>query len=168
VLVIGESAAAAHWQLGRYARKTNPVLSKRTDIIWLQNYAAPAVATAASVPIMLTRKPVLQGNDTAWPERSIVNTYREAGFETHWISNQLTAGMHDLMISTFAQEAEFVRWVSLGGYQHASALDEHLLPHLDAALNTGAPEQSFVMHTMGSHFRYTDRIPNTARHFSAR
>jgi len=103
-LVIGESAAATHWQLGGSARKTNPALSKRTDIIWLKNYAAPAMATAASVPIMLSPKPVLKGNDMVWPERSIVSAYRETGFETHWISNQLTAGMHVLMISTFVQD----------------------------------------------------------------
>ncbi len=168
VLVIGESAAAGHWQLGGYGRDTNPLLAKRTDVIWLQNYAAPAVATAASVPMMLTRKPVHRGHDAIWPERSIVSAYREAGYETHWISNQLTAGMHDLMISTFAQEAQLVRWLSLGAYQHASALDEHLLPALDDALESGAKKQFIVLHTMGSHFRYADRLPPHARHFSSK
>lgn len=85
VMVIGESSRASNWQLGGYARATNPKLSQRAisgqgHLVWLRNYAANAVATAESVPLMITRKPVGASSDFA--ERSIVSAFSEAGYST--------------------------------------------------------------------------------------
>lgn len=159
MLVIGESSRASSWQLGGYARKTNPELVRRNDVIWLQNYAANATATALSVPLMITRKPTAFGGDGAWPERSIVSAFGEAGYETWWISNQATAGMHDVLISTYAQEAANVRFINLANHESQGVYDFALVPEVEKALATGAARQFLVVHLMGSHHRYSERYP---------
>lgn len=158
VLVIGESSRAANWQLGNYPRETNPQLKARGDVIWFKDYAANAVVTAMSVPLMITRKPTVQGGDSAWPERSIVSAFREAGFQTWWISNQATAGVHDVLISSYAQEAEHVRFINLASYESRGAYDMQLVPEVEQAL-TGPAKQFIVVHLMGSHHVYAERYP---------
>ena len=59
VLVVGEAARADHFSLNGYKRETNPLLSKRDDIINFSNFYSCGTSTAVSVPCMfspLTRK----------------------------------------------------------------------------------------------------------------
>ena len=167
MLVIGESSRASNWQLGGYARATNPRLIARGDVIWFQNYAANAVATALSVPLMVTRKPTEKGGDAAWPERSIVSAFVEAGYQTSWISNQATAGMHDVLIASYAQEAQAVRFINLTNHESQGAYDAQLLPEVEKQLNTGAARQFIVVHLMGSHYKYAERYPANEDYFGA-
>lgn len=167
ILVIGESARASSWQLGGYPRATNPRLMARGDVIWLPNYAANAVATALSVPLMITRKPTEKGGDAAWPERSIVSAFREAGYQTAWISNQATAGMHDVLIASYAQEAETVRFINLSNHESQGTYDAQLLPEVEKQLNTGAARQFIVVHLMGSHYDYSERYPAHENYYGA-
>ena len=167
MLVIDESARASNWQLGGYPRATNPRLTARGDVIWFQNYAANAVATALSVPLMVTRKPTEKGGDAAWPERSIVSAFAEAGYQTSWISNQATAGMHDVLIASYAQEAQTVRFINLANHESQGAYDAQLLPEVEKQLNTGAARQFIVVHLMGSHYKYAERYPENEDYFGA-
>lgn len=170
VLVIGESSRASNWQLGGYARATNPKLAQRAisgqgHLVWLRNYAANAVATAESVPLMITRKPVGASSDFA--ERSIVSAYREAGYSTWWISNQATSGIHDLLIASYAQEAENIHFENLADYFSQGAFDTALLPQVKRALNAGSDKVFIVLHLMGSHYAYWDRYPANEAYFAA-
>ena len=167
MLVIGESARASNWQLGGYPRATNPKLVARGDVIWLPNYVANAVATALSVPLMVTRKPTEKGGDAGWPERSIVSAFAEAGYQTAWISNQATAGMHDVLIASYAQEAQTVRFINLANHESQGAYDIQLLPEVEKQLNTGAARQFIVVHLMGSHYVYAERYPANEDYFGA-
>lgn len=59
VLVVGEAARADHFSLNGYSKITNPLLSKRYDIINFSNFYSCGTSTAVSVPCMfssLTRK----------------------------------------------------------------------------------------------------------------
>ena len=163
MLVIGESSRRHNWQLNGYPRATNPLLSKRAGLIWLANYTAPAVSTAQSVPLMITRKPV----DSAelWGERSIVSAFREAGFGTWWISNQQTAGIHDLQIASYASEAEHVVWANVTEFQSRGVDDSALLEPVRVALADPRAQKFIVVHLMGSHFKYPERYPESAAYF---
>ena len=170
VMVIGESSRASNWQLGGYARATNPKLSQRAisdqgTLVWLHDYAANAVATAESVPLMITRKPVGASSDFA--ERSIVSAFSEAGYSTWWISNQATAGIHDLLIASYAQEAEYIHFENLADYFNQGAFDTALLPQVKRALNAGSEKVFIVLHLMGSHYAYWDRYPANEAYFAA-
>ena len=163
VLVIGESSRRHNWQLNGYPRATNPLLSKRAGLIWLANYTAPAVSTAQSVPLMITRKPVTSAE--LWGERSIVSAFREAGFGTWWISNQQTAGIHDLQIASYASEAERVVWANVTEFQSRGVDDSALLEPVRLALADPRAQKFIVVHLMGSHFKYDERYPGNATYF---
>ena len=163
LLVIGESSRRHNWQLDGYPRVTNPLLSKRSGLIWLSNYTAPAVSTAQSVPLMITRKPVASAE--LWGERSIVAAFREAGFGTWWISNQQTAGIHDLQIASYAREAEHVVWANVTEFQSRGVDDSALIAPVRQALADPHEHKFIVVHLMGSHFKYEERYPPEASYF---
>jgi len=163
ILVIGESSRRHNWQLNGYPRATNPLLSKRSGLVWLANYTAPAVSTAQSVPLMITRKPVQSVE--LWGERSIVAAFREAGFGTWWISNQQTAGIHDLQIASYASEAEHVVWANVTEFQSRGVDDSALLEPVRVALADPQAQKFIVVHLMGSHFKYNERYPESAAYF---
>ena len=59
ILVVGEAARAKNFSLNGYKKNTNPLLSKRDDIINFSNFYSCGTSTAVSVPCMfspLTRK----------------------------------------------------------------------------------------------------------------
>jgi glucan phosphoethanolaminetransferase (alkaline phosphatase superfamily) len=55
VLVIGESASAARWQLGGYARPTNPLLATTEGLSYFPTASADATTTHDALPMILTR-----------------------------------------------------------------------------------------------------------------
>jgi len=124
---------------------------------------APAVSTAQSVPLMITRKPV--ASTELWGERSIVAAFREAGFGTWWISNQQTAGIHDLQIASYAREAEHVVWANVTEFQSRGVEDGALLAPVRQALAAPNAQKFIVVHLMGSHFKYDERYPPAAAYF---
>ncbi len=164
VMVIGESSRARNWQLGSYPLATTPKLKARGDVIWMQDYVANAVVTAESVPLMLTRRQVGQSN-ASFAEKSVVSAFREAGYATHWISAQATAGLHDLLIASYAQEAKRRSFLNLANHETAGLYDSALLPQVQAAITTDTAHLLIVVHLMGSHFRYTDRYPGKEAYF---
>ena len=54
VLVVGEAARADHFSLNGYKKPTNPLLSKRDDIINFSNFYSCGTSTAVSVPCMFS------------------------------------------------------------------------------------------------------------------
>lgn len=159
VLVIGESSRRDRWSLYGYARETNPLLSREPNLIALNDVLTPVSSTRIAVPVMLTRKPALASLEPGFAERSVISAYREAGYKTFWLSNQLTFGRFDTPMTVLAREAEVVRFLNPGGYERRSELDEALLPPLKAALDDPAPRKLVVIHTLGSHWNYAYRHP---------
>jgi glucan phosphoethanolaminetransferase (alkaline phosphatase superfamily) len=162
VLVIGESARRANWSLYGYPRLTNPLLSKRLDLVPFQHAVSPATVTSRSVPMSL----LVALNDTGSRRtpRSIISAFREAGFKTFWLTNQgttRTAVGGDLQL--IVREADVVQTAGKDFWR--SAPDEALLPALDRALADPAPRKFIVVHTLGSHTNYGERLPPSwARH----
>lgn len=164
VLVIGESARASSFQLGGYPRETTPLLMQTPGVVWMHDYAANAVMTAESVPLMITRRAVGQ-RMTEFSERSLVSAFGEAGYATYWISNQATAGVHDMVIASYAQEAKHRYFLNAATHETAGAFDRELLPQVDAAITAEPDKLMLVVHLMGSHFAYEDRYPEADAYF---
>ena len=87
IVVIGESLRPDHLQLNGYPRETNPMLSKRRNVISFPNVYSQYTHTAVSVPVLMTRAdsihPEYQYNET-----SFIAILRQQGYHTAWISNQ--------------------------------------------------------------------------------
>lgn len=170
LLVLGESARYASFQLNGYERETTPLLIKQPGLINLRDVVAPATITLQSVPLILTgAAPSELAQATSLP--SVLSIYKKAGFAVHWLSTQRKHGMWDTTCSIFSNDADTSKFLSgnlaEGNSFYTSALDTELLPEVRALLARGEQRVFIVLHTMGSHFRYTDRYPASAARFEA-
>ena len=161
ILVIGESSRADRWSLLGYGRDTNPLLSQQSNLVTLPDLVTPVSATRLSVPVIITRKAATQSLKDGFYEKSLLTAYKEAGFKTWWISNQLSFGKFDTPVSVFANEANVVEFLNLGGFTDKSNFDSILLGPLQRALADGSPKKLIVLHTLGSHWNYSERYPKT-------
>lgn len=159
VVVIGESSRYDRWSLNGYSRETNPLLGTESNLVSLDDLITAVSATRLSVPVLMSRKPALQSLQAGFSEKSFLTAFKEAGFKTYWLSNQMSFGKFDTPVSVFANEAEVTRFVNLGGISDDSHYDEVLLEPLKNALSDTAAKKLIVLHTLGNHWNYSHRYP---------
>ena len=161
VMVLGESSRADRWRLNGYARDTNPLLAQEANLVSLSDMISPVSATRLSVPVIVSRKPATQSLRAGFSETSFISAYREAGFKTFWLSNQMSFGEFDTPVSVFAKEADVTRFFNMGGFTNRSDLDDVLLAPLKNAVSDPAPKKLIVLHTLGNHWNYSHRHPQS-------
>jgi len=159
VMVIGESARYDRWSLNGYARRTNPLLEQEPNLVTLSDLITSVSATRLSVPVIISRKPAMQSLKDGFSEKSFLTAYKEAGFKTWWLSNQISFGKFDTPVSVFAHEADVVQFLNLGGFTDNSNYDEILFGPLKNAIADPAPKKLIVLHSLGSHWNYSHRYP---------
>ncbi|MBI3229785.1 MAG: sulfatase-like hydrolase/transferase [Burkholderiales bacterium] len=159
VMVIGESSRYDRWSVHGYERETNPYLKSIPNLITLPDVITSVSATRLSVPIILSRKSATQGLKDGFAEKSFLTAFKEAGFKTYWLSNQISFGQFDTPISVFAKEADVVQFMNLGGFTNESNFDQILLEPLKNAMQDATPKKLIVLHSLGSHWNYSHRHP---------
>jgi glucan phosphoethanolaminetransferase (alkaline phosphatase superfamily) len=159
VVVLGESSRYDRWSLNGYARETNPLLAREANLVMLKDVITPVSATRLSIPVIISRKPAMQSLKDGFSEKSFLSAFKEAGFKTFWISNQVSFGKFDTPVSVFAKEADDVQFLNLGGFSGASNHDAVLLEPLQRALADPSQKVLVVLHTLGSHWNYGHRYP---------
>lgn len=159
VMIIGESSRYDRWSLNGYARETNPLLKQESNLISLSNVVTAVSATRLSVPILVSRKPATQSLKAGFSEKSFLTAFKEAGFKTYWISNQMSFGQFDTPVSVFANEADVTQFLNLGGFTNHSSYDDILLDPLKIAVNDPTSKKLIVLHTLGNHWNYSHRHP---------
>ncbi len=157
VLVIGESSRRRSWGLYGYGRPTSPRLEATPNLFAFSDATSPATVTTPSIALSLSLA-TPETMDLFHRTRSIVSAFRETGFKTFWLSNQ---GAHRSAvgneIALMMEEADIVRTSNFGFWN--SVLDEKLLPLLDEAIGDPAPRKLIIIHTLGSHTNYRQRVP---------
>ena len=159
VMVIGESSRYDRWSLNGYSRDTNPLLKQESNLVSMANLITAVSATRLSVPIIVSRKPATRSLQAGFTEKSFLSAYKEAGFKTWWLSNQMSFGQFDTPISVFAKEADVVQFMNLGGFTDNSSFDQALLGPLAHAMADPAQKKLIVLHTLGNHWNYSHRYP---------
>lgn len=159
VLVIGETSRRENWQLNEYNRETNPLLSKRENLINFTDFISVSNVTRESIPMMLTRKPDKQVNIYDFDEKSVITAFKEAGFKTYWLSTQQKFGAFDTSTSVYAKEADEIKFLNKIGYQYMGVYDDILVSALDKLVEQPVKKQFIVIHTLGSHYNYAHRYP---------
>ncbi len=161
VLVIGETSRAKDWGLYGYERNTTPRLSAMSDLIHFDDMLTQINATHKSVPLMLCPADALDYNEI-YRQKSLITAFRQAGFHTAFLSNQLRNGS---FTEFFADEADYTLYIEAPkGKPHL--YDTALLPIVDSLLNTKHTKQLIILHTYGSHFNYCERYPRDCRTFT--
>jgi len=149
VVVIGESSRGDRFSLNGYNRETNPKLSNLKNLVSYQNATSCNTSTLNSVPCMLSRK---THNKFSFPidEVSFVKIFTNLGFKTYWISMQKEAQA----IKTFCNEADECIDISNNKF------DEVILNEYNKILQKSKTQNRLiVIHTMGSHYEYYQRVP---------
>ena len=164
VLVIGEASRAANWQLFGYGRPTTPDLAGTDGVVPFSDLLTQANATHKSVPIILSPASAENYSDI-YKQKSIISLYKEAGFKTLFISNQVP---NRSLIDYFAAEAD--RRIDISPRENdlitENRYDGDALPHLREAIVSTDSNLLVVIHTYGSHFDYTKRYPASFSRFT--
>jgi glucan phosphoethanolaminetransferase (alkaline phosphatase superfamily) len=160
LLVIGETLRPDRLQLNGYARATTPRLAGLGDVVSFTDMISPWSWTRMSVPVIISRKSA-QDQQYFSTEKSLVAAFAEAGFATAWLSTQSPLGVHDSSVALHAAEADQVQYLNPVGYKKAGFYDEVLVKAVQRVLAQNAQKQLIVLHTLGSHFSYADRYPDS-------
>lgn len=162
LMVVGESARAANFGLGGYARDTTPELAAR-EVIYFPQTTACGTATAVSVPCMFS--PLSAKAFTISKNRRIENVLDVAariGLDVHWIENDREFyGVADrIPVTNFADNGRSDACPS------KRCPDEILLPDLMNRIATAKTDTLLVVHLVGSHMVYSDRYPPSFETFA--
>ena len=163
VMVVGETSRTLNWQLYGYGRETNPNLSKQSGLIAFPKVLTESNTTHKSVPMLLSNITACN-YDSIYHQKGIITTFKEAGFQTAFFSNQR---YNRSFIDFFGMEADtsdFIKEDSVSLTYNPS--DDELLKLVEQELAKGANKQFIVLHTYGSHFNYRERYPSESAFFT--
>ena len=178
VMVVGETARAHNFSLYGYPRDTNPLLSKTPGIKAFPNVTTQSNTTHKSVPMLLSAASA-EDFERLFHEKGILAAFKEAGFHTVFISNQLPNHSFIDFLGEQADEHYFLKKDESSKKDAASEenhYDEDLLQKLDEILPLADASSSahyhyryrklfVVLHTYGSHFNYQERYPRSFAYF---
>ena len=170
VMVVGETARTHNFSLYGYPRNTNPLLSKTPGIKAFPNVTTQSNTTHKSVPMLLSAASA-EDFERLFHEKGILAAFKEAGFHTVFISNQLPNHSFIDFLGEQADEHYFLKKEDASQGNH---YDEDLLQKLDEILPLADASSSahyryrklfVVLHTYGSHFNYQERYPRSFAYF---
>ncbi|MBN2744673.1 MAG: sulfatase-like hydrolase/transferase [Marinilabiliaceae bacterium] len=163
VVVIGESARSQNFSLYGYDRPTNPMLSLESNLILMKQAETVFNVTSKSFPVMMSRAKS-DCVDLSLQEPSLLQAFKEAGYKTYYINNQpLNYGS---IYYQYAHQADSL--IDLKPQLDLNCSDEVVLPVFENIVKSSASDRKVlvVIHTMGSHFRYNLRYPQSFRVFN--
>ena len=165
VLVLGETSRYDHWQVNGYARETSPRLMQR-EVVSFDSCFSVANLTTVSVPFILSRAtPTHQ--ELYLQEKSVVDAFHEAGYETSWIADQ---SFNNHFLLRIAESCDHTHYFM--PRNNELLLDTVLLAPIKEMTHSKPPyeggsekPQMMVVHSLGCHFKYSQRYPDEFQHF---
>ena len=172
VMVVGETARAHNFSLYSYPRNTNPLLSKTPGIKAFPNVTTQSNTTHKSVPMLLSAASA-EDFERLFHEKGILAAFKETGFHTVFISNQLP---NHSFIDFLGEQADEYYFLKKEDASQGNHYDEDLLQKLDEILPLADASSSahyhyryrklfVVLHSYGSHFNYQERYPRSFAYF---
>jgi lipid A ethanolaminephosphotransferase len=157
LLVVGESARAASFELGGYDRATNPRLSGVGDLLYFDHAQSCDTSTAVSVPCMFSPLGHAQFDvDDARNHANLLDALQRAGVDVEWWDNN--SGCKGVCARMLTVEYTKRRTAALcpGSYCY----DEIMLEDLRRKLHDTQHDTVIVYHQIGSHGpAYEERYP---------
>jgi len=162
ILVIGESARADRFHLLGYQRQTTPELERLAGLLAFTSAYATSNLTSLAVPMLMNGLSPASYSSQAI-RGNLIDLANEAGYFTAWLSNQELA-LYKIFRprpQVWRQPVDTVNWADSN-----ATPDDVLLAPLDEMLKNDRPHKFIVMHTYGSHWDYSLRLPDDGFHFS--
>lgn len=163
IVVAGETARAANFSLGGYARDTNPQLAQR-DIIYFPQTTSCGTATATSLPCMFSVFTRAEYSHRKGLENeTLLDVLTHAGIAAVWWDNNTgSKGVADRVPFVDLAATNDSRFCIAGECQDGIFLDR-----LDGWLDAVTKDSVLVLHMMGSHGpTYHLRYPAAFRRFT--
>ncbi len=161
LFVIGETSRGDNWQLGGYNRPTNPQLTKEDGVVFFKKSISESNTTHKSVPMLMSFA-CAENFDSIAYYKSILTAFREAGFSTAFVSNQVP---NRSFTEHFGNEADTTIYTASAS-DAVRSLDDAIFTPIDHLIaDTSRRKQLIVVHTYGSHFKYYDRYPREYAQF---
>ena len=168
VLMVGETARAANFQLGGYERDTN-AFTTLLGVTYFQDMNSCGTATAVSVPCMFSRQTRKEFSDIqAANQDNLMDVVARAGIKTVWLENDGGCKGACARTETIEFKPNAANPMCDGDYCQDQVLLEGLTEQLKEI--TTAPDQAeshlIVLHMVGSHGpTYYKRYPKEFAHF---
>lgn len=150
VIFLGETHRGDLLSINGYKRETTPKL-KNENIISFSNAISQAPSTLLSTPMILSRKNVRDVG--VFPEKSLISAYKDAGFETWYVSYLAPAHIGDNEINLIANEADH--------YIQSNVSNETF----KKILSNKSKKKLIVYKTVGSHYLFHERYPDEFNKF---
>ncbi len=166
VVVVGETARAQNFQLNGYRRATNPVLSRRDDIISFRNVSSCGTATAVSLPCMFSQMTRAHYDQVrAATEEGLLDILQRTGLQVLWRNNN-NGGCKGVCARVPTEDMPALKVAGHCVNKDGTCHDEVLLHQLDARIDAIHGDGVIVLHQLGSHGpNYFERYPPEGRVF---
>ncbi|MGO4998656.1 phosphoethanolamine transferase [Oceanisphaera sp. W20_SRM_FM3] len=173
VLMVGETARAANFQLGGYERETN-AFTTPLGVTYFQDMTSCGTATAVSVPCMFSYQTRKEFSDVqAANQDNLMDIVARAGIKTVWVENDGGCKGACTRTETIEFKPNAANPVCDGDYCQDQVVLEGLseqLNNITADADQAAPIQAerylIVLHMVGSHGpTYYKRYPKEFAHF---
>lgn len=172
VIILGESFSKSHSSLYGYDKNTNPKLTAMAADSVLKiysNVSSYARNTIPCVKSIMTSYTDECADSINWYEcLTLIEIMHNAGYTTHWISNQSKHGIYDNEVGRYAELCDVELFVEdkFAGLSHKN-YDDELLSLFDTLLCDNTDKRFFVVQMMGSHSAFKERYPSTFSKFAA-
>lgn len=155
VLVIGETARRANFHLYGYPRETTPKLENIKDLVSFTNVNSAATLTDLSIPQIITRADP-DNFERRFKEKTIIDLFHEAGFYTAWIGVQ---NLSIPIVQRLKSVADYT-FFAKSDVSSSSIYDGDVLKNVQNIIDDKTHHKKFIIiHSLGSHFRYSNRYP---------
>jgi lipid A ethanolaminephosphotransferase len=162
-IVVGETARAANFQLGGYARATTPLLAEMSDVVYFDKAVACGTSTAVSAPCIFSPFGRERFNaDEANRYTNLLDSLAEAGFDVEWRDNN--AGCKG--VCARVKTLDYRDRPDARLCEQSYCYDEIMLQDLAARLRAVNRDTVIVFHQIGSHGpAYSERYPPAFERF---
>lgn len=157
-VVVGETARAANFQLGGYARATNPRLSNQESLVYFGKVSSCGTATAVSLPCLFSQFSRSEFDvDKERGHTNALDVLTKGGFDVEWRDNNAGCkGVCARVEHIDYKPSDENRDLCPNGYCY----DEIMLKDLADKLGKIDRDTVIVFHQIGSHGpAYSERYP---------
>ena len=159
IFILGESVNSKYLNVYGYDKNTTPFLSNlfKSKKLYKFNAIAGTNQTSYAVPMLFTKANVVNWKNNFIHSLSIISYFKYSGYATYWISNQGKVGKHEGFPVSIANESNRTVFLNKGDYGEAKT-DMELISYLHNNKIKKNKKEMFVLHLIGSHFKYSERI----------
>lgn len=151
IIDIGESARKSFMHSYGFEIANTPFFDNIKGKVFT-NYISAASTTVPSLMNTLT--------EYSRPQNNVVTLANKAGFDTYWISNQGSIGIHDSPIASIGKKAKKSIFIKHGDFSSLES-DAELLPYINKAIeNKVTTKKLIIIHLIGSHSPACKRTNN--------